>query len=84
MTFKPSVLEVEPERVLRWLGRVLIPGILDGEHELRLEPAGDTQVRFLQVERFSGVLVPLFGKTLEQTRRGFDAMNEALKARAEG
>lgn len=84
MTFKPTVLEAEPERVLRWLGRVLVPGIFDGEHELRLEPAGDTRVRFLQSERFGGVLVPLFGKTLEQTRRGFDAMNEALKARAEG
>ena len=44
MTFKPTVLELEPERVLRWLGRVLVPGILDGEHELRLEPAIDNRV----------------------------------------
>ena len=82
MTFKPTVLEAEPERELRWLGRVLLPGIFDGEHSLRIEPA-DGHVRFVQSGRFNGVLVPLFGKTLEQTRRGFVQMNEALKRRAE-
>ena len=84
MTFKPTVLAAEPGRELRWLGRLLVPGIFDGEHEFRVEPADATHVRFVQVERFSGALVPLFGKTLEQTERGFGAMNEALKARAEG
>ena len=40
--------------------------------------------RFHQTERFSGVLVPLFGAgLLEATRRGFEAMNVVLKARAE-
>jgi hypothetical protein len=82
MTFKPTVLEAEPERELRWLGRVLLPGIFDGEHSLRIEPA-DGRVRFVQSERFNGLLVPLFGKTLEQTRQGFVQMNEALKRRAE-
>jgi hypothetical protein len=32
MSFKPTVLEAEPERELRWLGRLLVPGIFDGEH----------------------------------------------------
>jgi uncharacterized protein YndB with AHSA1/START domain len=41
------------------------------EHILRIEPMRDDRVRFEQAERFSGVLVPVFGKTLEQTRRGF-------------
>jgi len=82
MTFKPTVLEAEPERELRWLGRVLLPRIFDGEHSLRIEPA-DGHVRFVQSERFNGLLVPLFGMTLEQTRQGFVQMNEALKRRAE-
>ena len=84
MTFKPTVLQAEPNRELRWLGRVLLPGILDGEHSLRIEPTADGHVRFVQSERFNGLLVPLFGKTLEQTRQGFVQMNEALKRRAEG
>jgi hypothetical protein len=83
MTFKPTVLEATPERELRWLGRLLVPGIFDGEHTFRIEPAGEGRVRFTQSERFSGVLVPLFGKTLEKTKRGFAEMNEALKRRAE-
>jgi hypothetical protein len=83
MTFKPTVLEVEPERELRWLGRLLLPGIFDGEHSFHIEPVGDARVHFVQAERFRGVLVPLFGKTLEQTERGFREMNEALKRRAE-
>ncbi len=84
MTFKPTVLKVEPERELRWLGRLLVPGIFDGGHSFRVEPAGEGRVRFTQAERFGGVLVPVFGKKmLEQTRRGFEAMNEALKQRVE-
>jgi hypothetical protein len=83
VTFKPTVIEAEPDRELRWLGRLLLPGLFDGEHTLRIEPAGDGHVRFLQSERFNGVLVALFGKGLEQTRQGFEQMNEALKRRAE-
>jgi hypothetical protein len=83
MTFKPTVLAAEPDRELRWLGHLLLPKIFDGEHSFRIEPVGEGRVRFVQAERFTGALVPLFGKTLEQTRRGFEQMNQALKDRAE-
>jgi hypothetical protein len=83
MTFKPTVLNAEPNRELRWLGRVLLPRILDGEHMLQLEPLAGGRVRFVQAERFRGVLVPLIAKALVKTERGFTAMNEALKRRAE-
>jgi hypothetical protein len=83
MTFKPTVLEAAPGRKLRWLGRVLVPGLFDGEHSLHIEPIDDSHVRFVQAERFTGVLVPLFGKGLEKTQRGFTAMNEVLKRKAE-
>jgi hypothetical protein len=82
-TFKPTVLVAEPGRELRWLGRVLAPGIFDGEHSLRIEPIGESRVHFVQAERFQGLLVPLFAATLDKTARGFTAMNEALKQRAE-
>jgi hypothetical protein len=83
MSFKPTVLEAEPVRSLRWLGRFLLPGVLDGEHSLRIEPIADGRVRFEQAERFNGLLVRFIGKTLERTQRGFEEMNEALKRRAE-
>jgi hypothetical protein len=83
MTFRPVVLVAAPERELRWLGRLLIPGLFDGEHCLRLEQEG-TACRFQQSERFSGILVPLFGEgLLKATRQGFEAMNAALAKRAE-
>ena len=83
MTFKPTVREAEPGRELRWLGRLLLPGIFDGEHSFRIEPVGVSRVRFVQAERFTGALVPLLGKGLERTERGFADMNEALKRRVE-
>jgi hypothetical protein len=32
MTFRPRVLRAVPDRELRWLGRVVLPGLFDGEH----------------------------------------------------
>ena len=84
MTFKPTVLKAEPNRELRWLGRLLMPGLFDGEHVFTLEPLGTNRVRFTQREVFTGLLVPLFARGLDtDTRRGFEEMNRALKARAE-
>lgn len=83
MRFKPAVTAVRPERELRWLGNLVIPGIFDGEHYFLLEPTADGQTRFTQGEKFSGFLVSLFGSTLSATESGFHSMNAALKKRAE-
>ncbi len=84
MTFKPTVLAAEPNRELRWLGRVVLPGIFDGEHSFVIESLGANRVRFIQREIFNGLLVPLMARGLEtDTQRGFEEMNQALKARAE-
>jgi hypothetical protein len=83
MTFKPTVLAARPGRELRWLGRLLLPGLFDGEHSFSLEPLPEGRSRLTQAERFSGLLVRPFGGSLEKTERGFEAMNRALKARAE-
>ncbi len=82
--FKPTVLKVEPDRELRWLGQLWIPGLFDGEHIFLIEPLGETRVRFVQREVFKGILLPLLGHSLDtNTRRGFDEMNQALKMRVE-
>ena len=83
MVFKPKVLEVEPKRMLRWLGHLLVPGLFDGEHSFRLESVGPGRVRLTQAERFSGLLVRPLRRSLEGTARGFDEMNAALKERVE-
>ena len=83
MTFKPRVTVVDPGRRLEWLGTMGIPGLFDGRHSFRLESLGDDRTRLTQAEEFSGFLVPLMGTVLERTRAGFEAMNEALRVRAE-
>lgn len=84
MTFRPRLVAVEPGKELRWLGHVLFPNLFDGEHRFAIEPIADGRVHFTQSEHFSGLLLPLFQKSLAQnTKAGFEAMNRAIKARAE-
>jgi hypothetical protein len=83
ITMRPTVLRAEPNRLMRWLGRLLVPGLFDGEHSLTIQPLEGNRVRFVQSETFKGVLVPLVARTLDNTLRGFEEMNEALKERAE-
>ena len=81
--FRPVVLQATPSRRLRWLGRVGVPGLFDGEHDFELIPEG-TGTLFRQSETFQGFLVPLlWGQVGAATHAGFMAMNAALKARAE-
>jgi hypothetical protein len=83
MTFSPTILVVQPEKELRWIGRIFIPGIFDGEHRFIIEPLGENQVRVTQGEVFNGLIVPFSGALLKDTESGFKAMNQALKERAE-
>lgn len=84
MTFKPKVLNAEPNRELRWLGHLLVPGLFDGEHVFTIQPLEDNRVRFIQREAFKGLLVPLSARNLDtNTQRGFEETNRALKERAE-
>jgi len=83
-TFRPKVLKAEPKRELRWLGRLLIPGLFDGDHIFTIEHIGSERVRFVQREIFSGLLVSFLAHGLDmKIRVGFEQMNQALRLRAE-
>jgi hypothetical protein len=85
MTFHPTVVKLEPGRELRWLGHLGLPGMFDGEHGFRITAQDRGGCRFEQFEDFSGLLVaPIMWSAAAPTRAGFEAMNRALKARAEG
>ena len=84
MTFKPIVTELREPAVLEWLGHLIVPGIFDGRHRFELTPQSDGTTSLRQSEEFRGVIVPLFASALENTHRGFEAANAALKARCEG
>ncbi|MFC5746056.1 SRPBCC family protein [Actinomadura rugatobispora] len=82
LTFSPTILVAAPDRELRWLGRLIVPGVLDGEHYFRLEALDGGRTRLVHGERFTGALVPFAGGPLD-VADGFRAMNAALKSRAE-
>ncbi len=80
---RPTVTRVEPQRELRWVGRLWIPGLLEGEHFFQLETLDGRRTRLRHSEDFRGMLVRLLGRTLTQTGRAFVGMNHALKTRVE-
>jgi hypothetical protein len=81
MTFKPRVLAFEINKELRWLGHLLFTGFFDGEHKFELIDNGNGTTTFKQSEKFNGIFVGLLN--LENTQKGFEAMNEKLKEMAE-
>ena len=84
MTVKPAVQTVDAPREFRWLGRLLLPRLCDGEHIFELQTNDTGGTRLVQREEFRGVLVsPLLRWVGKSTQRGFEEMNVALKGRAE-
>lgn len=84
MRFRPKVLHARASEKLVWRGRLLFPGLFDGEHCFTLSPLEDGSVRLSHSEQFRGLLVPLLRRSLERhTRAGFEGMNQALRERAE-
>jgi hypothetical protein len=84
MTIRPVVQVADPGRILRWHGRLGLPGLFDGEHEFVLEPLDEgRRTRLVHAETFYGLLVAPLGKIIDRTTEGFVQMNEALKSRAE-
>lgn len=81
MTFKPTVLKAEPGVELRWLGRVLMPGLFDGEHYFKLRAVdGGTQLTHGEV--FKGILIGML--KMDDVRRSFEVFNRGLKRKVEG
>ncbi len=83
MGFKPTVVTAEPRREFAWLGKLLVPGLFDGEHHFELEELDGGRTRFVQREVFKGLLSGMLGGMLGNTLEGFREMNQALKRRVE-
>lgn len=83
MTFRPTMLKAEKNRELRWLGKLWISGLFNGEHAFIIDPIDESHIQFTQYEKFTGLLVPLFGSILANTQHGFEEMNQALKEQVE-
>jgi hypothetical protein len=82
-TFHPVVTRVEPNQAFAWAWAMWRPALFIGEHIFELEDQPDKRTRLVHREEFSGLLTPLHRLSrFEVTRRGFEAMNQALSRRA--
>ena len=86
---RPTVVEVVPLRRLRLRSQLIrpaVPGLFDVDLTMTItEHDGGGGVRLWQQDRFGGLLAPLLIRSLNRHRAAaFQAMNEAIKRRAEG
>ncbi len=80
--FPAKVTVFEPNRRMVWTGGLPL-GLFKGERIFSLEPRPDG-VAFTVQEAFSGLLLPLFGRSLPDMTQPFQDFVNGLKARAEG
>lgn len=84
MHFKPIVQSYEHNVHLSWKGQLWFPRVFDGTHRFDCVQNSDGSTTFIHSESFRGILVPLMKKQLRgKTTANFEAMNQALKQRAE-
>jgi hypothetical protein len=82
--YKPTITKVEPNHELRWFGKSLIPGILNGERIFTIDSIGTNNVRFFHRQIFTGLGASLAGDRLDRDiRHTLNEMNVALKEQAE-
>ncbi len=80
----PQIVLIEEGKGFSWRNNILFPGLFDTEHYFIIDPIDDTRCRFVQGEEVTGLFViPIIWLIGGATRRGFERMNEALKARCE-
>jgi hypothetical protein len=82
LAFHARITEREPAKHLRWYGRLLADWLASGDHTFDVERVDERTTRFVQRERFGGVL-PWLARRLvvREAYRGFTAMNRALAER---
>ena len=84
MKFKPRVLEFSKNKKFVWKGNLFVPGIFDGQHSFEFIPNNDGTTTLIHSEKFSGILSgPILRKVKEDTVKGFNDMNTALKELSE-
>lgn len=77
MSFKPKVLAASPAEELRWLGRLGIRGIVDGEHYFIVTTNVDGTTHLDHGEPISGVLVALARGNSGRSDTRYEAFSQA-------
>ncbi len=84
LNYKCLVVKLKSNREFQWKWHIVFPFLFRGEHAFTIEPINDKSVRFINIEIFKGILVPLFTKVIATDGKdGMVAMDKALKDRLE-
>jgi len=83
VTLTVTLLTADPHREIRWKGHLWVLGLFDGEHKFEIREETEGRTLLIQSEMFSGLLLPLFSRTLVETRKAFESANTAIKDLAE-
>lgn len=83
-TFRPIITELKDQEEFRWVGKLFVKGLFDGEHYFKVSSVDEGKTKLIHGENFSGLLVgPILKAVKEDTVKGFHQMNAALKSMAE-
>lgn len=80
-TMTVTVIDLEPERRLAWVGSLVSEHIFEGRHVVELDAVAGDRTRVVNREQLSGVLAPLV--VTDEPERDYEGMNRALKDRAQ-
>jgi len=84
MSFKPQVLAFNTNKKLEWKGILLSSFLFEGTHLFEIVEHSQNKCTFNHSEKFKGILVPLLKRKLQnETKPGFESMNQALKKEVE-
>ena len=83
-TYKPTLTKIDPNHELRWYGKGLLPGLLNGERIFTIEELAQNHVRMIHREIFTGLGAFLTGDRMDKDiHHSFEEMNNALKKKIE-
>ena len=80
--FPVTVTNFVPNKTMTWTGGMPL-GLFKGERTFTLEPQADGSTQFTTREQFSGLLLPIFGRTIPDLSESFQNFAAGLKKRAE-
>ena len=81
--FPVKVTEFVPGQKMTWMGGMPL-GLFKGERTFSLTPQRNGVVEFTLREVFSGLLLPLIGRSIPDLTASFEQFAAGLKSRAEG
>jgi hypothetical protein len=84
ISIRSTIVRAREPRELRWLDRWTVPGMFSSERRFRIESLPEGGVRFHHGEQVQGLMAPLLTQRRQlRNKSALDAMNSALKQRAE-